>query len=122
MYRLTVRDSFDAAHFLPNHKGKCKNMHGHTWFVEVEVSAKELSSYGMVLDFQNIKDALRLILSCFDHTVLNEHKSFKLSSPTAENVATVIFSRMRDQIKQTSAVTVWESPTAWVRLEETMSQ
>jgi 6-pyruvoyltetrahydropterin/6-carboxytetrahydropterin synthase len=97
-------------------------MHGHTWSVEVEVSAKELGSAGMVIDFQHIKDALRLILSCFDHTVLNDNKSFKITSPTAENVATVIFSRMRDQIKQTSAVTVWESQSAWVRLEETPSQ
>ena len=46
MYTLRVKDHFDAAHFLPWHEGKCKNLHGHRWEVEVIIQTGELDEMG----------------------------------------------------------------------------
>ncbi|HEX3048027.1 MAG TPA: 6-carboxytetrahydropterin synthase, partial [Bacillota bacterium] len=42
--------TFDSAHYLPGYDGKCKNMHGHTWRVEVGIKGKHLKN-GILFDF-----------------------------------------------------------------------
>lgn len=116
-YRLRVRDTFAAAHRLPDHAGDCANLHGHTWRVELEVAARELGSAGMVLDFADLKRALRAAIADLDHSCLNDLKTFELVPPTAEHVATVLYSRLAGTVPALAAVTVWESPEASVRLE-----
>ena len=78
---------FDAAHYLPNYEGKCKNFHGHTWTLEVEVSSDELiqsgSEAGMVIDFGKLKEAVnREVIGKLDHTLLND----TIENPTCENL------------------------------------
>ena len=78
---------FDAAHYLPNYEGKCKNLHGHTWTLEVEVSSDKLiqlgSEAGMVVDFGKLKEAVnREVISELDHTLLND----TIENPTCENL------------------------------------
>ncbi len=55
MYTLKTKSSFDSAHFLAGYEGKCKNIHGHRWTVEIEVGDKHLIQEGttreMVVDF-----------------------------------------------------------------------
>ena len=51
-YELTVKGHFDAAHHLYGYPGECKNLHGHTWDVEVTVAATELDEIGIVYDFK----------------------------------------------------------------------
>ena len=46
MYYLTVENSFDSAHFLHGYEGKCSNLHGHRWTVEVEVGGEKLMQDG----------------------------------------------------------------------------
>jgi len=50
---VTKQISFDAAHFLPNYDGKCANMHGHRWTIEVAV-AGSVHEDGMVMDFSKL--------------------------------------------------------------------
>lgn len=106
MYILTVKRKFDAAHFLPYHEGKCSQIHGHTWKVEVEIRAKELTD-GMVVDFVNVKGLLDEILP--DHQHLNN----VINNPTAERLARYLYRRLREDIHDMGAhldtVTVWES-------------
>lgn len=66
--------TFDAAHQLPTHEGKCRNLHGHTYRVVIEVDG-ELStsgpSTGMVIDFGDLKDIWKeQIFSVVDHALL----------------------------------------------------
>lgn len=42
MYFLKTTASFDSAHFLQGYNGKCANLHGHHWVIEVEISGKHL--------------------------------------------------------------------------------
>jgi len=103
---LTVRDRFQAAHFLKEYQGKCERVHGHTFMVEVRIRAAELDKTGIGIDFTAIKAALAEILP--DHTLLNEVYSF---NPSAENLARRFFSELKPRFPVES-VTVWESEDA----------
>lgn len=116
-YSLTVKDHFDAAHNLYDYPGECRNLHGHTWDVEVTVVSSELDGLGLVCDFKDLKKALREVLNRYDHTYINENAPFDSISPTAENLAREICAHLSDilpkQVK-VKEVAVWESPIARV--------
>ena len=116
MYRLRVKRHFDAAHFLPGHKGQCANIHGHRWEVEVRVDAQNVGDGGMVMDFADVKFALDNIINRFDHKNLNDMPEFSVAQPTAENVAVVFLHKMNSQIGSVTSVRVWESPNASVEV------
>jgi 6-pyruvoyltetrahydropterin/6-carboxytetrahydropterin synthase len=82
---VTKKFKFDAAHSLPNYDGKCKNLHGHGFQLEIEVSAIPSVTYksGMVIDFSLLKKIVdTLIISILDHSYLND----TIPNPTAENI------------------------------------
>ena len=112
MYELMVEGTFAAAHALWGYEGPCENLHGHTWKVQAFLEGNKLDKIGLLADFRNIKNALRNILAEFDHKHLNELKLFKLENPSSENLARIIFEKMRTEMEFTSKVTVWESPTS----------
>ena len=75
MYVLSTEASFDAAHFLTNYNGKCKNIHGHRWRVVLEIKGE--AKNGMVVDFNTIKKDLKELCDYFDHTFIVEKDSLK---------------------------------------------
>jgi 6-pyruvoyltetrahydropterin/6-carboxytetrahydropterin synthase len=103
---LTVRDKFQAAHFLKEYQGKCERVHGHTFMVEVRIKVTELDQTGIGIDFTAIKAALAEILP--DHTLLNEVYPF---NPSAENLARRFYGELKPRFPIES-VTVWESEDA----------
>jgi 6-pyruvoyltetrahydropterin/6-carboxytetrahydropterin synthase len=105
-WTLKVRDRFQAAHFLREYKGKCENIHGHTFQVEVEIKVKELDQTGIGLDFTKIKKILSDTLP--DHKLLNDVFEF---NPTAENLSRHFFQKLQSHFPVRS-VTVWESEDA----------
>jgi 6-pyruvoyltetrahydropterin/6-carboxytetrahydropterin synthase len=114
-YELTIKSHFDAAHHLYDYPGPCRQLHGHTWDIEVSVVGSRLNDIGIVYDFKQLKDDLNGVLDAYDHTDLNTVAPFDVLSPTAENLARVIYERMAaavDPVVRVSQVTVWESPAA----------
>ena len=105
-WTLKVRDRFSAAHFLREYKGKCENIHGHTFHVEVEISVSALDPTGLGIDFALIKAKLAEILP--DHALLNDAYPF---NPSAENLARRFFEDLKPHFA-VRAVTVWESEDA----------
>lgn len=105
-WTLKVRDTFQAAHFLKEYKGKCENVHGHTFQVEAAIRVDSLDSTGIGVDFAEIKKKLADILP--DHTLLNDIYAF---NPTAENLSKHFFEELQKLFPVTS-VTVWESRDA----------
>ena len=75
MYRLETKSSFDAAHFLTNYEGKCKNIHGHRWNVTVEIEGT--LNNGMLVDFGVLKTDLASLCDYFDHSFIVEEGSLK---------------------------------------------
>lgn len=103
---------FDAAHFLREYKGKCEQMHGHTYKLEVVIEGN-VGKTGMVLDFNELKKIVNSeIIEKLDHKNLNE--IFEI--PTAENIARWIFNRLKKKIHLHS-VKLWEGMGKWVMVE-----
>lgn len=115
MFRVTRRLKFDAAHRIPGHPGKCDRLHGHTYFVDVEVQGDQLDQLGILVDFGIIKEAGDRLLP--DHQYLNEFLPHV--PPTAEGLSRYLFERFKAEIPQVVAVTVHEGPHSWCRYEQT---
>ena len=112
MYTLQVKSSFCGSHFLRNYKGKCENLHGHNWDIDVRVRGKELAKEGYLIDFGDIKRELNEILEEFDHRHLNDLEPFDKINPTSENIARIIFEKLKEKLPQNTTlkdVTVWET-------------
>jgi len=102
---------FDAAHSLPDYKGKCKQLHGHTYKLEVIVEGN-IGKDGMLMDFNELKEIVNSnILERLDHGDLNEI----FDVPTAENIASWIFMELRKKIPVYS-VRLWEGKDKWVEV------
>ena len=113
MYQLVVKGDFASSHSLRDYEGKCKNLHGHTWKVEVAICGKDLNKTGMLVDFKEIKGVLRTILAELDHQHLNDLVFFQTVNPTSENIAKFIFDKFSKEIpSKVKRVTVWESENA----------
>ncbi len=115
MYEVSIKKSFSAAHALKI-GGKCENLHGHNFAVEVTVSAKELDGEDIVIDFRLLKRWTNNILDELDHTYLNDLPLFKDINPTSENIARIIYEKIEPMIDKPdvhlSHVTVWESESS----------
>lgn len=109
MYSIKVEANFSSAHNLRGYKGKCEDLHGHNWKVEVVISKPVLDDIGMVFDFRKVKNELNIILEKLDHKYLNEIPYFKKVNPTSENIAKYIFDLLKKEIKELLSITVWES-------------
>ena len=131
IYQLKTDAHFDAAHFLTDYHGKCENLHGHRWNVEVGIAVEELQTSGtekdMVCDFSKFKRIVRETVDEFDHTFLVEKGSLSEETirclegegftltflpyrTTAENLAKDIFNRLSNQNLPVSFVEVRETP------------
>jgi len=121
------RFSFEAAHQLKYHKGKCKNLHGHHYEFEVEVSGslngdQEASSYQMIIDFGDLKELVgRKVIDKLDHQDLTDFFSFgtpefNYIAATAERMALWIAEQLEWEISGLGTdaklirVQVWETP------------
>jgi 6-pyruvoyltetrahydropterin/6-carboxytetrahydropterin synthase len=110
--------SFDAAHSLPHHEGKCRGLHGHSYRLEVTVAGgveDQGPSAGMVLDFAALQAILvETVVEPLDHTYLNEVLEVV---PTAESIAAWAFESLRARGLNVVRVRLWESPTSYAEVE-----
>ncbi len=122
MYEVTVICDFSAAHSLRDYKGKCENLHGHNWKVEVSVESEGLNHLGMVIDFKILKEETKGLLEGLDHRYLNEIEPFDRVNPSSENIARFIFDRLSEKVngegRRVKEVKVWESEDAYATYRE----
>jgi len=114
---ITRVSSFDAAHFLAGHKGKCARMHGHTYRIEVEVvRGGGLDMHGMVMDFGDLDEVIQQsVIDPLDHRLLNDI----LSDPTAERIALYALERIQEGLPSgvsVRRVRVWETPDSYAEV------
>ena len=113
-FRVTRAFSFEAAHELPWHSGKCKRLHGHSYRFEVTVEG-ELDDNGIVIDFDDVKRVARAeVVDRYDHQYLND----LLENPTAERLAADIRDRLRAAGLNVVSVRLWETPDSSVEVVE----
>ena len=110
--RVTRSFTFEAAHLLPWHPGQCRNLHGHSYRLEVAVEGP-VDENGIVLDFADLQAVVvREVVSHYDHTLLND----LLDNPTAEVVATDAWKRMEAAGLSVAWLRLWETPTSSVEI------
>ena len=121
MYELTVKQEFAASHALRDYEGKCKNLHGHTWRVEIVVCGAALNKAGMLIDFKEIKQCLREPLETLDHAHLNDLVYFQKANPTSEHIARYLFDCLKEKLRsvRVKKVTVWEPEQSGASYDET---
>lgn len=118
MYSIKVEADFSSAHKLRGYRGKCEELHGHNWKVEVVAAKGVLDKTGMVLDFKYLKGKLHQALEKLDHKYLNKVPYFKKVNPTSENIAKYIYNILKLQVASLESVTVWENNTSSATYEE----
>ena len=141
MLKVAKEFSFDMAHLLDGHDGKCQNLHGHTYKLQVIVSGETEDNgakKGMVIDFADLKRVVNeLIISPMDHTFIYDQsseretkiaqllqqlnsKTFALPMrSTAENLAQFIFQRLQENVGfHLHSVRLWETPTSFAEYGE----
>jgi 6-pyruvoyltetrahydropterin/6-carboxytetrahydropterin synthase len=108
MFEVSVEHTFAAGHALRNYKGKCENVHGHNYRIQVVVRGEQLDQTGMLADFVELKRLLRAICEPMDHVFLNDMPPFTEVNPSAENMARYICERLQDELQQENPVQVAE--------------
>lgn len=131
MYYLTAEASFDSAHFLFGHQGKCSNLHGHRWRIIAKIAGETLQDSadksGMLMDFSDFKRELHALADSLDHALLVERGTLRLATmdaleaegfeiitlpfrPTAENLAKYLYDCMKELSFPIQSMTVYETP------------
>lgn len=123
MLSITAKFSFEAAHHLPYYKGKCNNLHGHSYTLDVTVSGSPISNTnnekcGMIMDFKDLKTLVSGIISKYDHSNLNDF----FENPTAEKMVMDIGEEILDKLPHKVflySVKLWETPTNYAEYRPT---
>lgn len=127
MYSVTKRIEFCYGHRLLDYDGVCKHPHGHNAVAEIEVRTDSLDARNMVVDFSDIKRAVKgWIDQALDHKMILRHDDPLVkplqtlgepiylldSNPTVERIARLIFEKARDLGFPVVQVRVYETPSS----------
>lgn len=118
MITVTKIFSFAAAHYLPNHSGLCKNLHGHNYKLEITVGKEKLNSNSMIIDFGKLKEIVnKEIIEKYDHSYLNEF----FLVPTAEEMVIVFYGKLRTIFEELFislvSVKLWETDSCFAEIK-----
>lgn len=141
MFKTAKQFTFDMAHMLDGHDGKCQNLHGHTYILQVEVMGdlhQSGAKKGMVMDFADLKTIVKHhILDKMDHAfiydttseresqvaeLLNKLHSKTYGIPTrttAEEMTRHIFQVLKNDAQlPVSLIRLWETPSSYCEYTE----
>jgi 6-pyruvoyltetrahydropterin/6-carboxytetrahydropterin synthase len=112
-----IERDFSSAHQLRGYKGKCENLHGHNYKLEIYAKGEELNNIGLLIDFVELKRAADEIVKYLDHRNLNELPPFDEElNPSAENIARYVLeylnSQVADERVKVHKVRCFETPTS----------
>ena len=115
-FEVMIERNFSSAHQLRGYKGKCENLHGHNYKIEIYARGRELDNIGLLVDFVELKESADDLVTYLDHKNLNELEPFIKENPSAENVARFILERLAAKIDddrvQIYKVRCFETPTS----------
>jgi 6-pyruvoyltetrahydropterin/6-carboxytetrahydropterin synthase len=114
MFEVSVEQSFAAGHALRNYKGKCENVHGHNYRVQLRVIGTQLDAAGLLMDFGDMKRILREVIAILDHQFINDIEPFTTVNPTAENLTKWFYDEVTRRLPEGNhlslgEVKVWET-------------
>jgi 6-pyruvoyltetrahydropterin/6-carboxytetrahydropterin synthase len=116
-FEVMIERHFSSAHQLRGYQGKCENLHGHNYKIEIYARGRELDNIGLLVDFGELKTAADEVVHYLDHRNINELPPFDEElNPSAENLARYILERVAAQVGdervQIYKVRCFETPTS----------
>ena len=139
--KVTKEITFDSAHMLSNYDGKCSNLHGHTYKLQVTLDGRVDPLNNMVVDFNVLKEILNeTVMNKFDHAIIFSNPEFRNEAEddlytwaelygknyvvipngktTCENIAPYIKQLISNElvdrnINASVYVRLWETPTSF---------
>jgi 6-pyruvoyltetrahydropterin/6-carboxytetrahydropterin synthase len=97
---------FEAAHFIHNHPGKCRNLHGHSYRLFVSVEGRANAETGMIIDFEDLSGIVReQVLQKLDHHFLND----LIPLSTSENISAWIWEQLKPQLPGLCQIELFET-------------
>ena len=119
-FEVIIERNFSSAHQLRGYKGKCENLHGHNYKIEIYARGRELNNIGLLVDFVELKEAADDLVTYLDHKNLNvDVPWFSDLIPTAENIAVVAWRQLCPAIPAglRLRLRLWETPRNYVEYE-----
>jgi 6-pyruvoyltetrahydropterin/6-carboxytetrahydropterin synthase len=120
--------TFDSAHHLHCYEGKCQNLHGHTYRLQVIMSG-QTDDRGITIDFSDVKRITKLyVIDRLDHQYLNE--VLPLMNTTAENMVVWIYEQIQAALLKEDTnstirleeIRLWETPTSFAAITRSMME
>jgi 6-pyruvoyltetrahydropterin/6-carboxytetrahydropterin synthase len=116
-FEVMIERNFSSAHQLRGYRGKCENLHGHNYKIEIYARGRELNHIGLLVDFVELKQAADELVTYLDHKNLNELEPFVTEqNPSAENVARFclenLAAKLNDNRVEIYKVRCFETPTS----------
>jgi 6-pyruvoyltetrahydropterin/6-carboxytetrahydropterin synthase len=117
MFEVSVERTFAAGHALRNYKGKCENVHGHNYRVQITVEGPQLDTNGLLIDFVELKRLTSEVIEYLDHRFINDLPPFDVINPSAENLAKYFYDRVSAGMQSgapthIAEVRIWETDTS----------
>ena len=113
MFEVSVEETFAAGHALRDYRGKCENVHGHNYRVQIVIEGPELDATGLLVDFADVKQLMDAVIARLDHQFINEIAPFDKLNPSAENMAKYFHDEVSAGLGEAGprigAVKVWET-------------
>jgi len=113
MFEVSVEETFAAGHALRNYHGKCENVHGHNYRVQVTLAGEELNATGLLVDFAEVKRLIRAVVARLDHQFLNDLAPFDDINPSAENISRYFYDQISGGMNgagpKVREVKIWET-------------
>ena len=116
-FEVMIERNFSSAHQLRGYRGKCENLHGHNYKIEIYARGRELNQIGLLVDFVDLKQAADELVAYLDHKNLNELEPFVTEqNPSAENLARFclekLAAKLNDDRVEIYKVRCFETPTS----------
>jgi 6-pyruvoyltetrahydropterin/6-carboxytetrahydropterin synthase len=121
MFQVSVEETFSSGHALRGYKGKCENLHGHNYRVQITLEGPQLDNIGLLVDFTHLKEVMRGVIKRLDHQFINDLEPFTTVNPSAENMAKYFYDEVSAKLKdlppgaKVSDVIIWETDTSMAK-------
>jgi len=127
MYRVTVRRSFIAQHFLTVPDcGSENEWHSHQFTLEVEIQGSSLNEHGYLVDIDDVNRAIDEILDRYKDTTLNELPEFENLNPSVEYFSRFCWEHVSESINAPNinylTTRLWEDEDAWASYESDLPE
>src|SRR5216684_7647126 len=112
MFEVSVEETFAAGHALRGYRGKCENVHGHNYRVQLTIEGPQLDPIGLLVDFVEVKRLIRGVVEYLDHRFINDLPPFDTMNPSAENLARYFYDEISAKLTspvRLGQVKIWET-------------